>query len=1207
MSCPPLVQRALVRVSALLVVALVAVGVGGWQWSRQWLGATPEDTRQLVEAEARARMAGLVGALDAAAAGAAADGALVEAAAGADGPSITRLFRAVALENLGADGRIAALTVYGADGAPLAWDGRPSTLPPSRLAEGSATFMLPIPLGVRLARVAPVFAAENPGRRVGSVVAEATVSTSTAAPGDPAGLAEWATPIAPVVVGPPVPHDEDPDAFDVTTTDGAPLGTARIAPQAIAAARDRAAAGGAAALWLTAALGLAVLLVPLADWRRLATSGAGVLGLSLMMSVTAVVSGAMAAHAVDTAAPDAGREARFLIGTLVAFALAAVGATLVARCRARRAFRHRPTPAVVCHVAHLVAGGLVGALALQHHRIIGAVLPMAIGETARFALTPFEPGRLAATAGLVFLHAAGALALAAGLRTVIALTCPRTRSVGVPAVVALALGAGAAVWNGAAGQDAVVALGLVAGALVVAAAFDRAIRILRRGSQPARLVVLFAALAVPSLAAYPSLAVSSDSGRQDLIVRDLARQVADQRENLQVSLGDALAELDRLPDLVDLVRASTPSASGQTTTDAAFLVWSRTTLATRRLTSSVELYDAGGRMVSRFALNLPETQVDQAWQEASCAWELFEEVSPFFAEERRLLHAGRGVCVDGRVVGSIVVHVVLDYANLPFLAAQNPYVALLSASGAPVTGGDNGARHDVAFVVYGWSRRPLYVSGGEAWTLPEPLFDRLATSREPFWTTIADHDVVSDVYLLSDRGAIYAIGYPRLSLLAHLSNVAELVALTGVLLVVLLVAASAGSRLAGRSPLSGRALLRDVRASFSRTLFLAFVAVVVVPVVALALVTRAYMATSLRQDIEREATRTVLSASRVVEDFAAIESRGATNLPALDDSLLVWLSRVIGEDVNVFAGTGLLASSERTLFASGLLPTRTPGDTYRALVLEGRPTFLARESVGDYEYQVVSALVRVDDEQAIVSVPLTLRQRSIERQVDELDRRVLLAAIAFILLGSAIGYWVAERIADPVSRLTRATRRLAAGDLGAHVLVRTSDELGRLVEAFNGMADDLQRQRTQLERTNRLEAWAEMARQVAHDIKNPLTPIQLNAEHLRRVHVDRGRPLAGLVDDCVNNILLQVRLLRQLSAEFSSFASSPQARPTPTPLAPLLDEIVAPYMPGARRTHRLLARRGRRAATLKVDRVLLARALTNVIENALHAMPGEGR
>ena len=84
--------------------------------------------------------------------------------------------------------------------------------------------------------------------------------------------------------------------------------------------------------------------------------------------------------------------------------------------------------------------------------------------------------------------------------------------------------------------------------LALVAAFDGAFRTLRRGSQPARLVVIFAALAVPSLTAYPSLAVSAASGRQDTIARDIARQVADQRQDLQRSLRTALAELDRSED-----------------------------------------------------------------------------------------------------------------------------------------------------------------------------------------------------------------------------------------------------------------------------------------------------------------------------------------------------------------------------------------------------------------------------------------------------------------------------------------------------------------------------------------------------------------------------------------------------------------------------------------------------------------------------------
>ncbi|HEX7139154.1 MAG TPA: ATP-binding protein, partial [Vicinamibacterales bacterium] len=179
--------------------------------------------------------------------------------------------------------------------------------------------------------------------------------------------------------------------------------------------------------------------------------------------------------------------------------------------------------------------------------------------------------------------------------------------------------------------------------------------------------------------------------------------------------------------------------------------------------------------------------------------------------------------------------------------------------------------------------------------------------------------------------------------------------------------------------------------------------------------------------------------------------------------------------------------------------------------------------------------------------------------------------------------------------------------LDARIAATSSDELRRLVEDFNQMAADLQRQRTELERTQRLEAWADMARQVAHDIKNPLTPIQLSAEHARRVNVDRGRPLSPVLDDCVNAILGQVRLLRQISAEFSSFASSPTPRPEATDVSALIEDVVGPYRLGLGDRITIDSRNGTVGATVFVDRTLFSRALTNVIENALHAMPGQGR
>jgi nitrogen fixation/metabolism regulation signal transduction histidine kinase len=223
-----------------------------------------------------------------------------------------------------------------------------------------------------------------------------------------------------------------------------------------------------------------------------------------------------------------------------------------------------------------------------------------------------------------------------------------------------------------------------------------------------------------------------------------------------------------------------------------------------------------------------------------------------------------------------------------------------------------------------------------------------------------------------------------------------------------------------------------------------------------------------------------------------------------------------------------------------------------------------------------------------------------------LDRQVLLVALFFVLAGGALGYSLAERMADPVRRLARATRRISRGDLDVTVLVRSSDEFRNLAEEFNAMAVELGRQRQQLERTNRLEAWSEVARQVAHDIKNPLTPIQLNAEHLRRVHADRGGPLGAVVDGCVETILSQVRLLRSIAAEFSNFASTPTVKTEAVPVGALVDSLVEPYLQALDGAVTFIRSVPEGLPDVSVDRALTTRALANLVENALQAIGQRG-
>jgi nitrogen fixation/metabolism regulation signal transduction histidine kinase len=242
----------------------------------------------------------------------------------------------------------------------------------------------------------------------------------------------------------------------------------------------------------------------------------------------------------------------------------------------------------------------------------------------------------------------------------------------------------------------------------------------------------------------------------------------------------------------------------------------------------------------------------------------------------------------------------------------------------------------------------------------------------------------------------------------------------------------------------------------------------------------------------------------------------------------------------------------------------------------------------------------------VLSVPLATRQREIEREIDELSRGVLVGAVFVVLFAAGLGASVAGRVSDPVARLSRATRLIAAGQLDVRLVAETADELSRLFDDFNSMTATLSEQRAELARANQLEAWAEMARQVAHDIKNPLTPIQLAAEHLEHVHADRGRPLGATFDQCVGTVLRQVRLLRQIASEFSNFAGRPTPRFGALPLRSLIAELVDPYRVGLRADTRIELDLPDTLPDAWADRTLVSRALTNLIENARLAMPAGG-
>jgi hypothetical protein len=292
---------------------------------------------------------------------------------------------------------------------------------------------------------------------------------------------------------------------------------------------------------------------------------------------------------------------------------------------------------------------------------------------------------------------------------------------------------------------------------------------------------------------------------------------------------------------------------------------------------------------------------------------------------------------------------------------------------------------------------------------------------------MGDGEGTLSTYVQNDRVGIYVLGYPVITKIDHLINLAELTTLVGLTYVLLMTLGWLMSAISGTTAASGRELLREVRASFYRKLFLAFLAAAVVPVLVLAIATRTFFATQLQAGVRSDAVRVASVAQRVVEEYVALQQREAGAAP--DDDIMLWLSRAIGQDVNIFDGPSLLATSERDLFTSGLIPSRTPSSVYRDITIDRLSNSVGVEFVGQVRYVLAAAPVRVaGGRSTILTVPLALRQQEVDQEIDRLDRHVLLAALLFALLGAGIGYYMAERIGDPVNRLTRATRRIARED-----------------------------------------------------------------------------------------------------------------------------------------------------------------------------------
>ena len=286
------------------------------------------------------------------------------------------------------------------------------------------------------------------------------------------------------------------------------------------------------------------------------------------------------------------------------------------------------------------------------------------------------------------------------------------------------------------------------------------------------------------------------------------------------------------------------------------------------------------------------------------------------------------------------------------------------------------------------------------------------------------------------------------------------------------------------------------------------------------------------------------------------------------------------------------------IFSGGLEGERVvragqEGNRLDYLVRHGNEIWSYSESLGDVAMDRLTREIR-DARRAVEEA----NERDLRRGI---KRTYVLLAAGIWLVSLALLVYLAHRISQPIQELTTGLGKLAAGDLTARVQARRDDEIGRAIGAFNHMAAQLQENTERLVYLRQLASWQTLARKMAHEVKNSLTPIRLTVEEMLVRYDDADR---GFMEQATQIVVDEIETLERRIRAFSQFATEPAVEPGPVDVNGLLQERIA-FLKTAHPEVAYDCRLAEIAAPVVADQDLLKGILTNLLENAAEAA-GEG-
>lgn len=355
-------------------------------------------------------------------------------------------------------------------------------------------------------------------------------------------------------------------------------------------------------------------------------------------------------------------------------------------------------------------------------------------------------------------------------------------------------------------------------------------------------------------------------------------------------------------------------------------------------------------------------------------------------------------------------------------------------------------------------------------------------------------------------------------------------------------------------------------------------------------------------DLIREKIRSV-NREAMIDFNEENQIRVLNNQDELEFQLRNW-SQVFITDLNVYTPNGnLLAASRPKIYNIGLVSEQMHPEAIRSMIKDKNSEFIHQENIGNLRY--LSAYVPLRSDEGALLGYLNLQhfdqQNVFENQVQRFFIAIINVFMLLLVLSIIGAIAVSSWITAPLRLIRKSFSRVELGKNIQRIQYNSQDEIGDLIAEYNNKLVELEAAAFQLAQTERESAWREMAKQVAHEIKNPLTPMKLSIQQLQRVFDPNDPRAAEKVQRVSQSIIEQIDALTSIANAFSNFAKLPQPVMTHLEVNALVKSVSSLF--DADEVGKIQIICGTEELFVQGDREMLLRVINNLITNGIQAVP----